>query len=320
MIRNRPLITGGFAAALGMAGLAAYSRHVGRVAEALVPPDGDFAEVEGARLHYVDKGPRGAQDPVIVLIHGLAGQMRNFNYEVADRLAETHRVILVDRPGSGHSLAAPGTHPGLRAQGALIAAFLDRLEIERPLLVGHSMGGAVSLAAALAAPGRIGGLALLAPLTQPQPFGSAAVQEFFRGGAPLRRLVAHTIAVPILQLRSRRAVRRAFMPEHAPDDFAIRGGGILSLRPETIDIAATELVHANPDLSEMAALYQTLDLPSAILFGAQDAVLDPERDGAPTAAAIPSCRYEVIAGGHMIPATQPDRIVRFILDTAARIR
>lgn len=320
MADNRALITGGWAGALGIAGLAAYSHHVGRAAEARVPPDGDFLEVEGARLHYVDKGRRDGEGPAVVLIHGLAGQMRNFNYEVADRLAETHRVVLIDRPGSGHSLAAPGTHPGLRAQGALIAAFLEQLQIERPLLVGHSMGGAVSLAAALAAPNRVGGLALLAPLTQPQPFGSAALQEFLRSGAALRRLIAHTVAVPILQLRSRRAVRRAFTPEYAPDDFAIRGGGLLSLRPETIDIAATELVHANPDLSAMAALYPTLDLPSAILFGAQDAVLDPERDGAPTAAAIRGCRYEVIDGGHMIPVTQPERIVQFILDTAARIR
>ena len=68
-------------------------------AQAAVPADGHFVRVNGKRVHYRDEG----SGPTIVMIHGLAGQMRNFSYALLDKLASDHRVILIDRPGSGYS-------------------------------------------------------------------------------------------------------------------------------------------------------------------------------------------------------------------------
>ena len=150
--------------AAGGLGLSLYSGRIAREAERLVPPDGRHLQVDGARLHYVERG----SGPAIVMIHGLGGQLRNFGYAMLEPLARDHRVILVDRPGSGYSTADDDSEPGIAAQAAIVARFIEALGIDRPLLVGHSLGGAVALSLALERPDLIRGLALIAPLTQPQ--------------------------------------------------------------------------------------------------------------------------------------------------------
>ena len=129
--------------------------------ERRLPPQGCFIDVDGHRLHYLDLGA----GPPIVMIHGLGGQVRNFTHSLTGRLAGRHRLIVVDRPGSGYSSRPRGGAVGLRAQAAILARLVERLELGRPLLVGHSLGGAVALAMALDHPRAVGGLALLAPLT-----------------------------------------------------------------------------------------------------------------------------------------------------------
>src|SRR4051794_36161522 len=90
-------------AAASIARLSIFSRVAARRLERDVPADGLFVTIDGIRLHYTDQG----HGPAIVMIHGLCGQMRNFSYALTDRLVADHRVILVDRPGSGYSAAAP---------------------------------------------------------------------------------------------------------------------------------------------------------------------------------------------------------------------
>ena len=65
---------------IGLIGFAAFSN---KKAKDLLPPVGTFAQLGGTRLHYVDQG----QGPVIVMIHGLAGNLHNFTYGVATPLS-----------------------------------------------------------------------------------------------------------------------------------------------------------------------------------------------------------------------------------------
>ena len=163
---GKGLIGGAVLAAMSGIGLSLYSSRVARKAEELVPAEGRFLDVAGARLHYLDVG--GAQNggPAIVMVHGLGGQLRNFSYALVDLLKDDYRVIVVDRPGSGYSTAT-GAMPGIIGQGAIIADFIQKLGLDRPLLVGHSLGGALSLAVGLDHPHLVRALALIAPLTQP---------------------------------------------------------------------------------------------------------------------------------------------------------
>src|SRR5262245_21622381 len=146
-------------------GLVWFTARTARKVEAALPPRGRFIAIGGERMHYVDTGGAG---PAIVMIHGLAGNLLHFDYALAGRLAGEFRLILVDRPGSGHSTRAAGANASLTAQADAIAKLIGALGLTRPLVVGHSLGGAVALALALDHPDCVGGLALIAPLTHAQ--------------------------------------------------------------------------------------------------------------------------------------------------------
>jgi pimeloyl-ACP methyl ester carboxylesterase len=306
-------------AALGVgavgAGLAAISALLGRDAERKVPADGGFVDVDGTRVHYVDRG----SGPAVVMVHGLGGQIRNFTYALSELLESEHRLIILDRPGSGYSKAKPGTTPDIRAQGRLVARLIDKLGLEKPLVVGHSLGGAVALAAALAAPAKIGGLLLLAPLTQPMDQVPEVFRRLQRDSALSRKLVARTVGVPVGRLTSKPNLQMIFAPDPAPDDFGTRGGGLLALRPGNLEAAMYDIFASRDDLDVLVRRYGELALPVSILFGRGDRLLDPELHGRTTAAAIAGGEFELIEGGHMLPVTHPEDCARMLRAVLARV-
>ena len=104
-----------------VAGLVWFTWRTSRRVEAAFPPQGQWVDLPGARLHVVDKGPTapvsaGQQAPVVLLIHGLGGQMANFTYGVVDRLAMHCRVIAIDRPGAGYSVRHAGASAAERCR------------------------------------------------------------------------------------------------------------------------------------------------------------------------------------------------------------
>ena len=85
--------------------------------EAAHPPAGQFVEVGDVRLHVAEIGlardATGAE-PAVVLIHGASGNMEDMRLALGERLATSHRVILIDRPGHGwSSRPADVCRPGL---------------------------------------------------------------------------------------------------------------------------------------------------------------------------------------------------------------
>src|SRR5689334_22187016 len=71
--------------------------------ERAYPPEGRMIDVAGGRLHVVELGPADAAGPVIVMIHGASSNLAAMRRPLGDRLAQNHRVILIDRPGHGWS-------------------------------------------------------------------------------------------------------------------------------------------------------------------------------------------------------------------------
>lgn len=313
-MKARPgLLVSAAAATVALAGgLALFSARTARRVEAIVPPQGGFIDVRGTRLHYMDRG-RG---PALVMIHGLAGQVGNFTHSLVDRLASDFRVIVVDRPGSGYSTRAWDAPATLGAQAETIAAFLDALGLERPLIVGHSLGGAVALALALAHPQRVAGLALIAPLTHVQQDVPAAFAGLAMRSKLLRALVAWTVAVPVA-IRTRDAMLElVFAPDPVPADFGTRGGGLMALRPSHFYAASSDLAVVNDDLADMVRRYASLKVPVGVLFGRQDRILDPGEHGEALAAKIDGLRLTLTEGGHMLPVTAPDETADWIRSVA----
>ena len=101
----------------------------------------------------------GCGEPTFVCLHGLVDRI-----EIWDRLtpglAARGRVLCVDQRGHGESEAPPGPY-GRADLARDVAGVLDALGIARAVLVGHSMGGIVAMATALAHPDRVAGLVLI---------------------------------------------------------------------------------------------------------------------------------------------------------------
>ena len=282
--------------------------------EAALPPNGRFIDVPGARLHVVERG----QGPALLLVHGLAGQLRHFTYDLVDRLAVQYRVVAVDRPGSGYSVRAPGASAALSAQADMLAELIERLQLGRPIVVGHSMGGALGLALAQRHPERASGLVLLAPLTHPVQEVHSAFNGLKIAKPWVRSAVAWTLAVPVSMAKRAEVLNVLFHPEAVAADFATRGGGLLTLRPSHFIAACADLAAFPVFLSDMVPRFSDMRLPVSILYGRGDRILDPLGQGEALAAKLPGATLTLVEGGHMLPITMPERIAQFIREAAVR--
>jgi pimeloyl-ACP methyl ester carboxylesterase len=114
-----------------------------------------FAEVDGVRLHYQEKG---TGDP-LVLLHGYTASTFVWK-EVFEPLAARYHIIAMDMKGFGFSGKPDGDYTR-KAQSELVIKLLDHLKIDRAILCGNSMGGEVSLNAAHYHPQRVRALILV---------------------------------------------------------------------------------------------------------------------------------------------------------------
>jgi pimeloyl-ACP methyl ester carboxylesterase len=300
---------------VGMAMLVLFTAYAAYRVEMALPPSGVFADLTNARLHFTDRG----EGPAILLIHGMAGNLRHYTYGVADRLAACYRVIAVDRPGCGYSTFAPGAQVSLQAQADIMAELLEKLQIDCAVISGHSLGGAIALSLAQRHPQRVAALALVAPLTKlpsqaSPPFNALAFSQNW-----MRKTVAWTFAVPGSIAINNQTMKLVFGPEAAPKDFAMRGGGLMLLRPCNFVTASTDL-HSTPiSMPAIEAAYAAMQVPVHVLYGKGDRILSHRTNGTDFVDRLPGTQLTLVDGGHMLPITQPQITADFIHSAASSV-
>jgi pyruvate dehydrogenase E2 component (dihydrolipoamide acetyltransferase) len=142
--------------------------------EAAGEPAVETADVGGRKIRYAGAGQDGE---VVLLIHGYGGDRNSWLF-LQEPLAARHRVYALDLPGHGTSSKNVGDGSvGVLADA--VVGVLDSIGAERAHLVGHSLGGAVAVAAATRDPRRIGSLTLIAP----SGFGPEINAGYLRGFA-----------------------------------------------------------------------------------------------------------------------------------------
>lgn len=156
------------------------------------------------RTVFFDEG----QGRTLVFVHGMGGNATHFEF-IAAPLADRYRVVGLDLVGMGWS-NKPKRRYDLNLLSDHLLHFLDRRGIERAVLVGHSLGGAVCLSTALQKPGLVDGLVLLCAA------GVARVPLWMRAVAPL--FLNRYVLYPFLRYFANFIVRNVFVdgPENNP--------------------------------------------------------------------------------------------------------
>ena len=280
------------------------------------PPVGQFIDTTSGRQHVLDVGPdngAAAPAPAVVLLHGANANLGDMRLALASRLRARYRVIAIDRPGHGWSERAGGAADASpQRQAAVVREILGKLGVRRPILIGHSWGGALALAYALDHPDELSGLVLLAPASHPWarpiPWYAAPAHVPWLG-----RPLVYTLALPLGYLVLNRVVDHVFAPQSVPAVYVERASIRLALRPAAIVANSEDVGWLEAFLAAQAARYAQIKTPTVIVTGTADHVISPRVHARALAAELPQARLVVLSGiGHMLHHAATERVVAAI--------
>jgi pimeloyl-ACP methyl ester carboxylesterase len=262
-----------------------------------------WATVDGVRLRYVEAG----DGPPLVLLHTLRTQLDLFQ-RVLPELSRRYRVYAVDLPGHGHSDIPAADYTADYFIGK-IAGFLDRLGIERAVVAGESIGGAIALALAARRHPRVRAAAAINPYDYDR--GRGAMRS-----SALARLLFSVQTVPVLggtvmRLRQYPIITAVFegglhrlksMPGPLAREMYQVGN-----RPGHAE-AFTSLVRHWPTWETLRAEYGGIDHPVLLLYGDHDWSRADERND--NARRIPGATLETVPNaGHFLSLDAPEDMI-----------
>ncbi|MDF1686398.1 MAG: alpha/beta hydrolase [Parvibaculaceae bacterium] len=252
-----------------LVGMALFSAVRNRRAERTYPPVGRFVDVQGARLHYYEMGTR-TDRPSIVLIHGASGNLRDFVVSIMPDLARTHHVIAFDRPGHGWSeRVARADISDPAAQAHIIHEALASLNIEKPVLLGHSWGGGLAAAYALAYPDGLSGLLVLSGATHAWE-GKVAWYHGLIKAPIIGWLFLRTLLVPASLKLTDQGVIGNFAPDRAPEGYADSMGLALLFRPKNFRHNSEDVRSLQNYLRAQSVGYGNIRVPTIVITGNRD--------------------------------------------------
>jgi pyruvate dehydrogenase E2 component (dihydrolipoamide acetyltransferase) len=247
-------------------------------------PKPQKVELDGRLIRYFERGEGGVP---LLLIHGFGGDLNNwmFNHEA---LATGQRVIAVDLPGHGES-AKQLQRGDLAELSEVVLALLDHLDIAEAHLVGHSMGGAVSLNTARLAPQRVRSLTLISSAGLGREINGEYLQGFVDAAN------RNALKPQLIKLFSNPELVNRQMLEDM----------LKYKRLEGVDAALQQLVSTvfaegrqQSDLRDVVA-----GIPTLLIWGAADAII-PAGHSSGLAAQV-----EVLPGqGHMVQMEAAEQV------------
>lgn len=269
----------------------------------LATTDDRFVVVDGLRLRYREWGTDGPGRPTLIMIHGFANSLQSFRL-LAPRLADCCRVVALDLPGYGLS-DKPVDHDYHNGPQAEVVIRMARtLGLERPVYVGHSLGGAIALQAAVRDP-QVRGLVLLNP-----GIISTGVPKIVQVTLPpLPRLSAKMFASREFRSEFLRKsyVDPSIVTEQVIDDV------MLAARSEGYMDGMTSLMAQYAEGEEIA-LAARVRVPVLIPWGDQDRN-KPLSEADALQALLPGSTLVRFAGaGHYVHEEEPDGVARAIRD------
>ena len=266
----------------------------------------DRASVDGTEIAF----RRAGSGLPVLLLHGIPTSSRVWDSVGAD-LAADFDVIAPDLLGYGESAKPADRDVSMAAQAVLLPRLLDGLGVERAVLVGHDLGGAVAQRMAVDAPERASGLVLIDSVS----FDSWPIlrMRMLRAIAPpfVRRWPRAWFAWFELTMRpyvARGEAREAFAASLAAWSGDSAGAEAFMRNARAMDPAITQ--DLAPRLSEVR-------VPAHVVWGRRDP-FQKVRWAARLRDAIPGATLTVLDGGHFLPWDRPGEVAREIRALAAR--
>jgi pimeloyl-ACP methyl ester carboxylesterase len=266
---------------------------------------GQVVQLDGGDLQVREDGD--ANRPALVLLHGFAGSMHWWT-PVAERLRPRFRVVRVDMLGHGGS-EKPENGYGMQEQAKRIARALAELDVQRAVIVGHSMGGTVATAMTELDPSLVKGVVIVAS----PPYQEAGELPF----------LARLGFVPVLGQAIRRVVPdsvvRSNLENAFAGDFDVPDQFVEDYRRMTYT-SYDQSHHESDDYSSDRGIAERLAVlrrPVQVIFGAEDEIVDPK--SAQDYHRIPGAEVNVLqATGHSPMVEEPGRTARLIAAFARR--
>jgi pimeloyl-ACP methyl ester carboxylesterase len=262
--------------------------------------------IDGTSLSYISAG----SGRPVVLIHGNPGSHHDYTLAVVERLSQSYHVVAFDRPGHGYSERHDSIHTTVEIQARVIRDALQKLALEQPVLVGHSWGGSLVLAAAVAYGRDLSGIVLLAPAAYPSvPFEWWSLVPH----VPLvGNFFVNTLTPFVGRAIVRKSLRLAYEPQDVQHEYAEQAAE-LWIRPEQVKAFAYDERTLRASLKVLSRRYSEIEMPVVIVTGSADRLLDPNEHAYPLQKTIRNSKLIVLPDtGHQLPQTQPDAVISAI--------
>ena len=242
-------------------------RSVDSLTERWAPEPSRFVEVSGMQVHVRDEGQR--DDPVpLVLLHGTSASLHTWE-AVVDELKQQRRVISLDLPGFGLTGPFPDGNYRMSHYVDFLATLLDRLNVERAVLIGNSFGGQLAWEMALAQPTRVERLVLIDAAGYPRQSTSVPIGFKLAGIPGLAPLMTHILPRRLVESSTRSVYGDPdkVTPELVDRyyELTLREGNREALRERFKQVPAV-------DNSKRIASIQT---PTLIIWGGRDGLIPP---------------------------------------------
>lgn len=312
-LRRHPAITAFAGTATLVAAAAIVNRQFAKKAQRDNPPRGQFMEVDGVRLHYVERG----NGRPLVLFHGNGSMIQDFESSgLIDLAAHSYRVIVFDRPGFGHSSRPRNVVWTPDAQADLFKKALDRLRIQRAIVLGHSWGASVAVALAIRHPSFVEALVLASGYYFPTARADV-VASSLPAMPGLGDIISFTISPILSRLMWPAMLRKVFGPQSVPGKFA----GFpkeMAVRPSQLRASAVESTLMMPAAFASSKTYGELVVPTIIIAGEDDRLIDINKQSVRLHDEVKQSKLHRIAGaGHMIQQSATPDLMAAIDEAAA---
>ncbi|WP_407690136.1 alpha/beta fold hydrolase [Roseivivax lentus] len=285
------------------------------------PPLGQFVTLEdGRQVHAFVTG----EGPDLVLIHGASGNVRDFTFSFVEQVRDRYRVIVFDRPGLGYTDRANDRVTGAfnsaaetpYEQAAMLAEAAEKLGAARPIVLGHSYGGAVAMAWGLEHDPAA--LVVVSGATIPWSGGLGAQYEVL--GSSVGGAIVPILARPFAtRSRIETVAEEIFKPQPIPEGYLDYVGTALTLETGAIRANARQVNNLHEAVSEMAPRYSSVRVPVEIVHGAEDTVVPVHVHAEPLASLLPAGNLTLLDEiGHMPHHWAPEAVSDAIDRAAAR--